>query len=121
MSNTTTRHLLAFVLCIIALAALLHVLAAMTLFWSWMAAATVVALCAMAFDKWQAQRKKRRVTETALLGTAALGGSAGVAAGIVLTRHKRRSKGFLLWLGLIVLAQAALGVLAWRQGWRPPW
>ncbi|MFO7173179.1 MAG: DUF1294 domain-containing protein [Bacillota bacterium] len=68
---------------------------------SWVLFWSAVGFLCMAWDKWQARRGGRRVPERTLLGLALLGGSPGVALGIVALRHKIRKP--LFWLGVPAL------------------
>ena len=83
---------------------------------AWVAALSLLAFAAAWLDKSAARRGRRRVRESTLLGLALVGGSPGLLAAMLLRRHKTRKPAFLLRLGAIVAAQAALG-LAWAA-WR---
>lgn len=71
----------------------------------------LVGFAAMGIDKRAARRAHARVPERTLLLVAALGGSPGIATGILVWRHKTRKAGFLVPFGLILLLQGAL--VAW--------
>lgn len=60
-----------------------------------------------AWDKFQALRDKRRVSENDLLIIAALGGSAGAMFAMYYFRHKTKHLKFKLGLPLILLLQLA--------------
>ena len=62
----------------------------------------------MLADKHKAKRKRWRIPEAVLLGTALLGGSAGMLLGMYLFRHKTRHARFAFGLPLILIAQALL-------------
>ena len=63
----------------------------------------------MAVDKTNAMRRARRIPETALLLTAALGGSLGAWLGMVSLHHKTKHKKFLVLVPLFLLTHIALG------------
>lgn len=80
----------------------------------WVAALSVLAFAAAAWDKAAARRARRRLPERTLLGLALAGGSGGLLLAMLLLRHKTRKGSFLLAFGLILAAQAALlGWLLW--------
>lgn len=73
------------------------------------------AFCLMGFDKRRSRKKgARRVRERTLFLSALLGGSPGALLGMWLFRHKTRHWYFVWGLPLILLAQAAAGILLWR-------
>lgn len=61
-----------------------------------------------AYDKRAAIKKKPRVSEASLLAVAALGGSLGVFAAMLLKRHKTQNFKFAAGISFIMLLQAAL-------------
>ncbi len=63
-------------------------------------------LCAI--DKRRARKKAWRVPEGMLLLSAALGGSVGLLAGMLLLRHKTRHKLFVLGVPAILILQTIL-------------
>ena len=63
----------------------------------------------MAVDKTNAMRRARRIPETVLLLTAALGGSLGAWLGMVSLHHKTKHKKFLVLVPLFLLTHIALG------------
>ncbi|HEX2022116.1 MAG TPA: DUF1294 domain-containing protein [Candidatus Thermoplasmatota archaeon] len=79
--------------------------------WTWGLAAvgalSLVAFAVCGFDKGRARRGGARVPERALLGLALVGGSPGLALGMLAFRHKTRKPGFLLAFGLVLALQAA--------------
>lgn len=75
-------------------------------------AVNLLAYLLMGIDKKRAQEGRWRVSERALLLTAAAGGSAGAALGMISFRHKTRHLKFTLGIPLILLAQAGAAV-AW--------
>ena len=50
--------------------------------------ANVIGLLAMSIDKAKAKRGRHRISETALLNIALLGGSFGICIGMIACRHK---------------------------------
>lgn len=75
---------------------------------------SLAALLLCVLDKARARKGARRVPERVLLLLALAGGSPGLLAGMLLTRHKTRKPAFLLPLGAILLAQATLAWLLLR-------
>lgn len=75
---------------------------------AWVGVASLVAFVLCVFDKSRARRGAARIRERTLLGWAFVGGSPGLLLGMVIARHKTRKAAFLLPLGVILLAQAAL-------------
>lgn len=63
----------------------------------------------MAVDKTNAMRRARRIPETVLLLTAALGGGLGAWLGMVSLHQKTKHKKFLVLVPLFLLAHIALG------------
>ena len=66
----------------------------------------------MASDKSRARRGKRRIPEATLFLVAALGGSAGILAGMYAFRHKTGHDSFTIGMPLILIFEAALIVIA---------
>ena len=64
----------------------------------------------MLADKRKARQGAWRIPEATLLGTAALGGSIGVLAGMYLVRHKTRHLKFTIGVPLILFVQIALAI-----------
>lgn len=73
------------------------------------------ALLLMLIDKQKARRSRCRISESALLWSAILGGSVGALAGMYLFRHKTRHKKFTLGVPAILMVQVALAVLVWLR------
>lgn len=67
----------------------------------------------MLSDKRKAQKRKWRIPEATLMGTAALGGSIGAMMGMHLFRHKTKHIKFTLGIPLILGAQLLIGALLW--------
>ena len=59
----------------------------------------------MLVDKFKARKNLWRIPEATLMGTAALGGSVGVLAGMYTVRHKTKHLKFTLGVPLIIAAQ----------------
>ena len=78
----------------------------------YLAVINLLGFLAMGADKKRARRGERRVPERTLLGIAAVGGSVGVALGMVEFRHKTLHKKFTIGIPAIMIIQAALCVLA---------
>jgi uncharacterized membrane protein YsdA (DUF1294 family) len=64
----------------------------------------------MLADKHKARKKKWRIPEATLMGTAALGGSIGVLTGMYAVRHKTKHIKFTLGVPLILAAQVMLAL-----------
>ena len=64
----------------------------------------------MLADKHKARKNKWRIPEATLMGTAALGGSIGVLAGMYTVRHKTKHLKFTLGVPLILAAQVMLAL-----------
>lgn len=62
-------------------------------------------------DKQKAKKKKRRIPEVTLLGSAILGGSIGALLGMYIFRHKTRNPRFSNGIPVVLLMQIALSVL----------
>lgn len=75
---------------------------------------SLAAFAACLWDKSRAARGARRVPEATLLGLALLGGSPGLALGMLAARHKTRKPGFLLRFAGVVALQLVL-LAAWSQ------
>lgn len=59
----------------------------------------------MLIDKKKARNRKRRISETALMTVAAIGGSVGSLIGMYAFRHKTRKKKFTLGIPAILVIQ----------------
>ena len=68
----------------------------------------LVALLLCAIDKRRAVKGRWRVSEGALLLSAALGGSVGLLLGMLLLRHKTRHKQFSFGVPAMLMVQIAL-------------
>lgn len=68
----------------------------------------VVAFLLYGFDKWQARKGKRRISEKTLLALAILGGSAGAYVGMYLFHHKTKKVKFYLGIPMIILLQVGI-------------
>ena len=77
----------------------------------WLGVTSALAFVLFGWDKLLAKTHRRRVPESALLGCALLGGSAGAVLGMAAFHHKTRKPPFPWFVPLCLLAHAAL--LAW--------
>ena len=68
-------------------------------------------LLLMLADKRKAKEGAWRIPEATLIGTALLGGSIGILAGMYLVRHKTRHLTFTLGIPLILFVQLILVIL----------
>jgi len=73
----------------------------------WCTAASTVSFLLFGADKFRARRRQRRIPESVLLVTAALGGALGAMLGVQIFRHKTRKVKFLIGLPLCLLLNAA--------------
>lgn len=64
----------------------------------------------MLIDKVKARKNRWRIRESVLLGTAAIGGSIGVFAGMQAFRHKTLHKRFSIGVPAMMTAQVALAL-----------
>ena len=64
----------------------------------------------MLIDKEKARKNRWRIRESVLLGTAAIGGSIGVFAGMQVFRHKTLHKRFSIGVPAMMTAQVALAL-----------
>jgi uncharacterized membrane protein YsdA (DUF1294 family) len=71
-------------------------------------AATIVGFLSMGRDKYLAQKGRWRISENMLLAIAALGGSIGSIAGMILFRHKTLHNKFRYGLPAILVLQIVL-------------
>lgn len=69
-------------------------------------AAAGFSICA--HDKRAAEKKKQRVSEASLFGVAVIGGSLGIFAAMLITRHKTQKPRFVAGISVIMLLQAVL-------------
>ena len=71
----------------------------------------------MLTDKILAKKQARRIPEARLMGTAAIGGSIGVLAGMYICRHKTLHPKFTVGVPLILAAQiiAATVTVIWMN------
>jgi uncharacterized membrane protein YsdA (DUF1294 family) len=74
----------------------------------WMMSTNAVAFIAFVLDKWNSIAVGGRTPEAVLLALAAVGGSLGALAGIVVARHKWNKLPFMLSLMTIILIQTVL-------------
>ena len=73
-----------------------------------------VAFLLMLIDKQKAKKKKWRIPEATLIGSAAIGGSIGALAGMYTFRHKTKHPKFTVGIPVILVLQLILaGVIVW--------
>ena len=72
-----------------------------------------LAFLLMLIDKLCAKKRKRRIPEIVLIGSAVIGGSLGAWCGMQFMRHKTRHKKFILGIPAIIGIQAAVAILYW--------
>ena len=73
-----------------------------------------VAFLLMLIDKQKAKKKKWRIPEATLIGSAAIGGSIGALAGMYTFRHKTKHLKFTLGVPAILFLQIAAVLLVLR-------
>ena len=81
------------------------------LLYIYLAAANIVSFVMFGIDKSRAKRRAWRISEAALLISAAVGGSVGAIAGMTVFRHKTKHLKFLIGLPLILIIHLALWYL----------
>ena len=69
-----------------------------------------VAFVLMLADKQKARKKRWRIPERTLIGSALLGGSLGALLGMYTFRHKTKHLKFTLGVPAILMAQIALAI-----------
>ena len=69
----------------------------------------MIAFLAYGIDKKRAVRNQWRISEKALLGMAALGGSIGALAGMKIFHHKTRKAKFFVGVPVILAAELIVG------------
>ena len=74
----------------------------------------VLVAATYAYDKWQAKRGGRRVSEKTLFVMAMAFGSVGALAGMQLARHKTRKWRFAVGVPFMLILQLAFVMLAKR-------
>lgn len=84
---------------------------------SWLIALNVVTLAYFGYDKAQARKAARRVPEAVLHTQAALGGSPGALAGMLLFRHKTIDGPFRIVFWCIVVLQTLLAIWVVKLLW----
>ena len=85
----------------------------MKFFYYYLAAISVFAVFLTVYDKRAARKGKWRISESALLCTAALGGSVAMFLTMLLIRHKTKHIKFMLGIPIIMVFQAVL--LLWMN------
>ena len=69
-----------------------------------------IAFLLMLIDKQNAKKKKWRIPEATLMGSAAIGGSIGALAGMYTFRHKTKHPKFTIGVPVILVLQLILAV-----------
>ena len=69
-----------------------------------------IAFLLMLIDKQKAKKKKWRIPEATLMGSAAIGGSIGALAGMYTFRHKTKHPKFTIGVPVILVLQLILAV-----------
>ena len=69
-----------------------------------------VAFFLMLADKQKAKKKKWRIPEATLIGSAIIGGSIGALAGMYTFRHKTKHPKFTIGIPVILVLQIALAL-----------
>ena len=69
-----------------------------------------IAFLLMLIDKQKAKKKKWRIPEATLMGSAAIGGSIGALAGMYTFRHKTKHPKFTIGVPVILMLQLILAV-----------
>lgn len=77
----------------------------------YLAATNVVTFLIYGIDKYKARKKKWRITETALLLLAVIGGSIGAWLGMKVWHHKTKHKKFKYGIPAIIILQVIIA--AW--------
>ena len=70
-----------------------------------------VAFFLMLADKAKAKKKKWRIPEATLIGSAIIGGSIGALAGMYTFRHKTKHPKFTVGIPVILVLQVAAAIL----------
>lgn len=79
----------------------------MKYFYFYLAIVNAIGFFLMRYDKQQSKRSRWRVSERRLFAYAALGGAAGVWAGMAAFRHKTKHLTFVLGIPALVVMNAA--------------
>ena len=69
----------------------------------------------MLVDKYKARKKRWRIPERTLIGSALLGGSVGALLGMYTFRHKTKHIKFTLGVPAILIAQLALALWLFQK------
>lgn len=83
----------------------------------WLVVVNLLAFSLFGQDKRRAQRGAWRISETALLLTAVLGGSLGALAGMRVFHHKTRHLKFTITVPVLLVLQTGLAVWGQVAGW----
>ena len=85
----------------------------MQLFLLYLMIINAAAFVLMLADKQKARKRKWRIPEAVLIGSAVIGGSIGAWLGMKIFRHKTLHKKFYLGIPAIIGAQALIGIGYW--------
>lgn len=83
----------------------------MNYFLEYLAIINVVGFVMFGYDKFLAKARQRRIPESTLMTVAAMGGSVGCYASMMLFRHKTRHFKFKIGIPFIIILQVTLYVL----------
>ena len=75
----------------------------------------IVAFIMYGIDKRKAKKNEYRISEKALLLSAAVGGSIGALSGMKVFRHKTKHKQFVIGVPLILVVQCILAIVIWKS------
>jgi len=80
-------------------------------FFLWLIIANCLAFIFMMIDKIAAERGKRRISESILIGWSLIGGSIGALAASILVRHKTRKQPIARILRIMPIFHAGLAII----------
>lgn len=79
-------------------------------------AINVLSFFLMGYDKWQARRHKKRISEKCLLGISLLGGGIGGYLAMQVFHHKTRHRYFAVCYVLTTVCWGTILLLFWKRG-----
>ena len=82
--------------------------------WHYLFLINAAAVLLMLADKQRARKKRWRIPESLLLGTALLGGSVGAVLGMLAFSHKTKHRKFCIGLPVILGVQLLAGICLFR-------
>jgi len=86
----------------------------MKIFFAYIALISLIAVIVTVSDKIRARRKKRRISENALMAVASLGGAAAMFVTMILIRHKTRHIKFMAGLPIIMVLHVVFALFIIR-------